>query len=234
MPAPLEPLDKPLPLHQSVQAALRRHIVDQGLRPGDALPSEGELARQLGVGRNSVREGVKALESLGVVEVRRGAGVFVRAFSLGPLLDNLPHALGEGLRAVQDILQIRQALELSLIDSALAATTEAHLAELRAITAAMQLKAVRGQDFAAEDRAFHRALFAPLGNAMLLSLIDTFWNVYERVAGPARLETQDPLQTWRDHLAIVDAVAARDLPAARQRLAAHYSGIASRLAGQQE
>jgi len=98
----------------------------------------------------------------------------------------------------------------------------------------MQLKAVRGQDFAAEDRAFHRALFAPLGNAMLLSLIDTFWNVYERVAGPARLETQDPLQTWRDHLAIVDAVAARDLPAARQRLAAHYSGIASRLAGQQE
>lgn len=229
MPADLQPLDRPLPLHQSVQAALRRYIVDRDLRAGDPLPSEAELARRLGVGRNSVREGVKALESLGVVEVRRGAGVYVRAFTLGPLLENLPYAFGQTLQEVQDILQIRQALELSLIEAVVDSTTAAQLAGLRGLVGAMEIKAARGQDFADEDRAFHHALFQPLGNAMLLSLLDAFWHVFRQVAGPARLETQDPVKTWQDHQAIVDAVAERDVALAKRRLTEHYRGISGRL-----
>ena len=229
MSAELQPLDKPVALHHSVQAALRRYIVDKDLRAGDPLPSEAELARRLGVGRNSVREGVKALESLGVVEVRRGAGVYVRAFTLGPLLENLPYAFGQTLQEVQDILQIRQALELSLIEAVLSCATAEHVAALRRVVDAMAIKAARGQDFADEDRAFHHALFQPLGNAMLLSLLDAFWHVFHQVAGPARLETQDPMKTWQDHQAIVEALAARDVALAKQRLNEHYRGIAGRL-----
>ena len=228
-PAELQPVDRPVPLHHSVQAALRRYIVDKDLRAGDPLPSEAELARRLGVGRNSVREGVKALESLGVVEVRRGAGVYVRAFTLGPLLENLPYAFGQTLQEVQDILQIRQALELSLIEAALKRATVEDVATLRRIVAAMEIKAARGQDFADEDRAFHHALFEPLGNAMLLSLLDAFWHVFHQVAGPARLETQDPMKTWQDHQAVVDALAAHDVLLAKQRLTEHYLGISGRL-----
>lgn len=229
MTAPLQPLDRPQPLHLSVQAALRRYIVDNRLQPGDPLPPEGELARQLGIGRNSVREGVKALESLGVLEVRRGVGAFVRAFTLAPLLENLPYAFGESLREVEDILQIRQALELSLIETVLLTLSDAQVRELERVTQAMEIKAARGQDFAEEDRAFHQALFAPLGNAMLLTLLDAFWHVFHKVSGTARLETQDPVKTCRDHVAIVQAVRARDLPAARHCLAEHYVGIGSRL-----
>ncbi len=229
MASPLQPLDKPLSLHLSVQTALRRYIVDNRLQAGEPLPPEGELARQLGIGRNSVREGIKALESLGVLEVRRGVGAFVRAFTLAPLLENLPYAFGDSLREVQDILQIRQALELSLIESVLQTITDAQLAELRRILQAMEIKAARGQDFAEEDRGFHQALFAPLHNQMLLALIDAFWTVFHRVAGPARLETQEPMKTWRDHQAIFEAASARDLQATKQRLANHYTGIATRL-----
>lgn len=229
MPPQLQPLDRPPSLHLSVQASLRQFIVDNQLQPGDPLPPEGTLARQLGIGRNSVREGVKALESLGVLEVRRGVGAFVKAFSLGPLLDNIPYTFGRSLREVQDILQIRRALELSLIEDVVRGISAPEIAELRRITDAMAIKAARGQDFADEDQAFHQALFAPLGNTMLLALIATFWRVFYQVSGPARLQTQDPRQTCQDHVAIVDAVAAGDIADAKARLGEHYAGITLRL-----
>ena len=229
MASPLRPLDRPTSLHLSVQATLRRFIIDNDLRAGDPLPPEGTLARDLGIGRNSVREGVKALESLGVLEVRRGVGAFVKAFTLGPLLDNLPYSFGQSLRAVEDILQIRSALELSLIEEVLRVISPAQIDALRQITEAMAIKAKRGDDFSDEDSAFHQALYAPLDNAVLSALSDTFWRVFQQVAGPARLETQDPIQTWKDHVAIVNAVAAGDVPAAKLCLAQHYTVIAARL-----
>src|SRR5438034_254449 len=65
--AVLRSLGKRQLLHEAVQEELKRYITENGMRPGDALPSEAELARQLGVGRNSVREAVKSLEALGQV-----------------------------------------------------------------------------------------------------------------------------------------------------------------------
>lgn len=225
----LRAIDRPPPLHHTVQAALKQFIVEHGLRAGDPLPPESSLAQQLGIGRNSVREGVKALESLGVLEVRRGVGAFVKAFTLDPLLENLPLAYGEGLRDVQDVLQIRKALETSLIDDVVAAITPEHIAQLRSIVAAMGAKASQGLAFPDEDRAFHRALFATLENTMLLGLIETFWRIFYKVSGWSDLQTHDPMATYRDHLAILDAVAAGDAKAARRQLDRHYSGVASRL-----
>ena len=230
----LKPLDRPPSLHQSVQAALRHFIIDNNLQAGDPLPPEGTLARELGIGRNSVREGIKALESLGVLEVRRGVGAFVKAFTLEPLLENLPYSFGQSLRACEDILQIRSALEVSLIEEVVNAISAQQLDALRKLTEAMAIKARRGEDFSDEDSAFHQALFAPLGNAVLLALIETFWRVFYKVAGPTRLQTQDPLKTWEDHVAIVNAVAARDVSAAKQRLEQHYTGISTRLRARRE
>lgn len=230
----LKPLDRPPSLHHSVQAALRHFIIDNNLQAGDPLPPEGTLARELGIGRNSVREGIKALESLGVLEVRRGVGAFVKAFTLEPLLENLPYTFGQSLRAVEDILQIRSALEVSLIEEVVNTISAEQLDTLQKITEAMAIKARRGEDFSDEDSAFHQALFAPLGNAMLLALNETFWRVFYKVAGPTRLETQDPLKTWEDHVAIVDAVAARDVSASKQRLEQHYASISTRLRQRRE
>ncbi len=213
----------------SVQTALKQYISKNDLKAGDSLPPEGKLATQLGIGRNSVREGIKALESLGLLEVRRGVGAFVKAFTLEPLLDHLPYAFGQGLREVEEILQIRQALEVSLIEDVVLAISDIELMELTRITEVMGLKAARGEDFANEDMAFHKALFATLQNTMLLSLLETFWRVFYRVSGRTRLQTQDPMATYRDHLAILDAVTERDSVNAKLRLVAHYAGISTRL-----
>ena len=129
----LQRVARPPLLHVSVQDSLKQFIGDNGLVGGDALPPEGALARELGVGRNSVREAIKALESVGVLETRRGIGVFVRDFSFDPLLEHLPYGIGRELRDVEDVLEIRRTLELGLIEKAVAAIGPEDLAALRAV-----------------------------------------------------------------------------------------------------
>jgi DNA-binding FadR family transcriptional regulator len=217
-------------LHVSVQSALKQFILDNALQAGDPLPPEAALARQLGVGRNSVREAIKSLESLGIVETRRGIGVFVRAFTLEPLMKQLPFTMSGSLHDLRDILEVRQALEVSLIEKVIGRIDDDNLGELRSIVEAMGAKARTAQSFSEEDRAFHKSLFRSLGNELLMQLIDTFWTVFHHASTRAHLGTTDPQATWRDHVAIVDAVARRDLAAARQKLDQHYADIASRLA----
>lgn len=222
---PIEPLKRPPPLHVSVRDSLRRYIEDNRLAAGDPLPPESELAQQLGVGRNSVREAIKALESLGVLETRRGVGVFVKAFSFQPLLENLAYGLQISLREVEELREVRRVLETGLIGRTIAMVGADDLAALREITERMRVKAEAGESFAEEDQSFHRLLFRCQDNATLSALIDVFWMAFYKASDFANLANPTPLATWRDHHEIVEAIAAKDVDLARQRLDAHYSGI---------
>lgn len=225
MDQPLKPLERAPLLHESVQESLRKYIEDNRLEAGAALPPEGYLAQQLGVSRNSVREAIKALASLGILETRRGIGVFVKEFSFKPLLDNLAYGLQTSLRNIEELRQIRQVLEVGLIDKTIEMINDEDLAELRAVTERMRIRAERNESFAEEDQQFHQLLFRCQNNQMLSALIDIFWTAYYKVSGFADLENPTPLATWRDHHEIVEAIAAKDVDAARSRLAAHYAGL---------
>jgi DNA-binding FadR family transcriptional regulator len=222
---PIRPLERAPLLHVSVQESLRSYIEENRLEAGAPLPPESYLAQQLGVGRNSVREAIKALASLGILETRRGIGVFVKEFSFKPLLDNLAYGLQMSLRDIEELRQIRQVLEVGLIDKTIEMISAEDLAELREVTDRMRMRAERNDSFAEEDQQFHQLLFRCQNNQMLSSLIDIFWMAFYKVSGFADLKNPDPLSTWRDHHEIVEAIAAKDVEAARSRLAAHYSGI---------
>jgi DNA-binding FadR family transcriptional regulator len=222
---PLKPLARPPSLHASVQESLRSYIEGNNLVAGDPLPPESFLAQQLGVSRNSVREAIKALESIGILETRRGIGVFVKAFSFQPLLDNLAYGMQDSLRDVEELRVIRCVLETGLIDKTVEMIGADDLAELRATTEKMREHAERNESFAEYDRQFHQLLFRCQNNKMLSALIDIFWTAFYKASDFANLTNPTPLATWRDHHDIVEAIAAKDVEAARRRLAAHYSGI---------
>ena len=81
-------------LNELIRDYVKQHILDHGLSAGDPLPSETQLAQELGVGRGSVREAIKALQSLGIVEVRHGDGLYVRPYFIECFSDDLvdpPH-----------------------------------------------------------------------------------------------------------------------------------------------
>lgn len=228
-PKPLQPLERPPSLYHSVQEAIRTYILDNSLQAGDALPPETEFARQLGVSRNLVREAVKALESLGVLEIRRGSGLFVRDFSFEPLLDNLYYGLLFDLRELAELLQVRRVLETGMMADVIQSLSAEQLAGLQGTVERMRLRAEKGEAFVEEDREFHQWLFQNLGNKTLLKLLDIFWLTFRKAAEHVDLWDYQPTQTYRDHAAILEAVMARDVAQARTALDQHYQGLTEKL-----
>lgn len=220
-------------LHQTVQDRIKRFIIERGYRPGDPLPAEAELARALGVSRPSLREAMKALQILGVVETRHGAGTFVGRFSFSPMVDGLIFRirsdLGRDVQTIRDLLEIRMTLENALVTRVATDRTPEHLAEMRAIVERMETCAARHEEFFEEDRLFHEALYRPLGNALVVTLIQAFWEVLSRVRDELRFVPVPPTVTAADHRRIVQALEAGDQAAAAEAMTTHFDGIMHRI-----
>jgi DNA-binding FadR family transcriptional regulator len=216
-------------LYRTVQDQIKRYIVEHDLHAGDALPPETHLVRDLGVSRPSVREAVKALESLGILETRPGKGLFVRPFSLDPILDNLAYSLLFDHSSIAELLEVREQLEVGLLPRAIAAMTADRMSALRGIVQRMQARAERGEPFPGEDRAFHRTLAEAAGNRLQLRLLDVFWVVFQRLRDRALQLDAAPPRTWRNHQRILDHVEAMDAPAAQRAMADHFDDLKLRL-----
>ncbi|MEM7031277.1 MAG: FadR/GntR family transcriptional regulator [Chloroflexota bacterium] len=199
--------------------------MDNQLQANDALPPETELAKQLGISRNSVREAVKSLESLGIVETRRGSGIFVREFSFEPLLDNLAYSLLFDLEQTSHLSEVRRVLEVGMIEQAMKAMSSKQMARLQDVTARMKEKAEKSEPFLQEDREFHQCLFENLGNKVLLKVLDAFWLSYRKASEQTQIEIRDPMYTYQFHEAILNAIAARNTRQAKIALDQHYDGL---------
>lgn len=216
---------RPQPVYRAVIEFIKDYILSNGLKHGDTLPSEVELSRQLGVSRTSVREAVKALGSLGVVETRPGAGLCVGSFTFGSLVEMLPYGLLQDLTDLRDLLEVRHVLEVGMIASAIEVMAEETLASLRSTLEQMQRKAERGERMFDEDRRFHQLLYQDTGNRTLLKVLDAFWLACHKASQYAKLPQADPKVTFQVHLDIVRAIEAKDVAAAKASLERHYDGI---------
>lgn len=232
----LKPLKRAPLLYQSVQEAIQNYINENDLKPGDPLPAESELARQLQVSRNSVREAVKALESIGILETRRGSGLFVKNFSFDPVLETLPYALLTDIDELVDLLEIRCILEVSMISSAIQMMTPDTLAKLHSVVEKMRISAEQGEPFPDEDQEFHDLLFENIENRVLSKLLRLFWLMMHKTLQYAREDIYDPnpSRTYQDHVVILDSIVRQDEHAARDALKQHYGSIEERLRRTQE
>lgn len=217
-------------LYQVVQDEIKAYIIQNSLIPGDALPPETEWSELLGVSRNSVREAVKSLETLGVLEAKPGAGLFVRNFSFDPLLQHLGFGMMFNLKQLADILEVRFHLEYGMIDWAVRAVTPDQLTQLQAILARMYTAAENGHYSAEEDRNFHHVLWANVDNTIVGKILDVFWKIFRQAQERAALpEPARPIATYQRHVAIVEALEQRNIEAARLAMERHYTGIQERL-----
>jgi DNA-binding FadR family transcriptional regulator len=219
-------------LYESTQERIKEYILTHGLRGGDALPTEGRLAVALGISRTSVREAVKALESVGVLETRPGVGLFVRAFSFDPIVANLEYSLLFDHHTLVELLAVRMQLEAGFIELAAESITPDQIRVLRSLADRMGERAAQGEppgDFKEEDRLFHRTLYSGLGNNLLLKLLDVFWTVYRHLRAQAHVEAIDNVRTWENHRRLVEALERHDGAAARDAMIQHFGGIRARI-----
>ncbi|GAB3451103.1 FadR/GntR family transcriptional regulator [Actinophytocola sediminis] len=204
-------------------------ILSRGLKSGDPLPTETELVETLGVSRNSVREALKALQALDIVEIRHGYGTYVGRLSLDPLADGLTfralHDIGRDLRSMEEILEVREALENALIRRVAATVPDTDLAALDEVTRRMSDRAKSGETFADEDREFHEILYRSLNNALVTQLLRAFWDVFHRVNHRLGVTDPHPLQTVRRHRAIVTALRKHDVARAEIAMTEHFRNL---------
>ena len=212
--------------YQEVRDRIRDYILDNRLRGGDPLPSEPSLARQLAVSRNAVREGLRALEAQGILEVRAGSGSFVREVVLDDLLASFTYSLFFDRDGVDELYLIRQKLEENFLPAALANLSPETIAQLHRLLTGMGTCGSWGSRYLGYDIQLHRTIFSGVGNRTLLKLFDIFRIINERASHVLK---RRPTSALRDdlaaHVALVEAVEQRDLPAARRALRRSWAGF---------
>lgn len=202
-------------------------ILVEGLVPGDPMPTETALCERLGISRSSVREAMRTLASLDIVEVRHGHGTFVGQLSLSPLVDGLLFRArlddGNDLRALREVVELRIALDLSVADQLAELYCDTTNLELEGLVEQMRDLASDGRPFPEADAAFHTALFSHLDNGLLRQLAQAFWEIHTVAVPLLELPpAEDILDTVDAHQAMLTALEAGDADAYRQAVHAHY------------
>jgi DNA-binding FadR family transcriptional regulator len=214
---------------------IKQLILTRGLGPGDPLPTESELCETLDVSRSSVREAIRTLSTLDIVDVRHGHGTFVGAMSLDPMVEALVFRgvlSPEGsLNALRDVVEVRLALDLAMADRVVEGTTNGDGAELSALVDEMVDKAGRGESFLDADRAFHTKLFGVTSNRLAQQLVGAFWDVHTAVLPLLGIAPPADIQlTAKAHGDMLEAALRGDVDAYRQAVIAHYQPLQRSLA----
>ena len=168
-----------------LQDKIKSLIIKQNLKSGDLMPTENELIEQLGVSRSSLREAIKSLEALHILDIRHGVGTFVSESSLVPMIRGLSFHTQLNLHndhnQLINILDIREILEYGFAPMILGKISQEQTALLQKSVANME-KNAREQKFSPKDEYhIHLKLYEPLNNPLLIQYLDAFWQIYQQV-----------------------------------------------------
>lgn len=209
---------------------IKDYILTQGLRPGDVLPTETELCENLGVSRSSVREAIRTLSTLDIVEVRHGRGTFVGNMSLDAMVESLVFRgvliPGDDLQALREVVEVRQALDMSMAERIVDGLRGTADPNLHALVEQMVQSAREGQTFPKQDRHFHTELLEHVGNSLVGQLVTAFWDVHTAVMPRLGLSLPADLeQTAQAHGDMLRAAEAGDVEAFRAAVVDHYAPL---------
>jgi len=219
-------------LHGQVVHELGRRIVGGACAPGEALPNEEELCRELGVSRTALRESVKVLAAKGLVESRPRIGTRVRASESWNLLD--PDVLAWRCATSPDsgfVLHLNEMREIIEPASAALAARNRSTAQLRQIedAYAAMVEATTLETFVAADLEFHSAIVSATNNPLLRPLVAMIGSALEMLLALSARKADDPKVGLPDHRAVLDAIRAQDSATAARRMAGLLSDTRERL-----
>src|SRR5881409_3349557 len=151
--------------YEQVAEQIQKLVAEGSLKPGDRLPPERELATRFGVARSSIRDAVRTLEVMGILEPRQGTGTVVRDLSADSLVVPLASVLTRKREMVAELLDVRRIIEPALAARAARNASEEEVAELAEILRRQEEKMRRGEPAIEEDSQFHYALAVAAGNS---------------------------------------------------------------------
>ena len=200
------------PISVTILNMITDEILSGNLKPGDKLPTEIELAENLGVGRNSVREAIKMLSSFGVIEVKMGAGTFIAESMPGAILDPLMLSLAFEQGTSKELVDLRFMIEIGAAELAIDAASDEDIAALEAANEKLKEAADKNindpQYLRDVDLNVHYTLFGITGNRFVAKIGKAIYRLF--FASIERTVEIDPYRAYRNHKLYIDAIKARD------------------------
>ncbi|HHY94586.1 MAG TPA: FadR family transcriptional regulator [Firmicutes bacterium] len=218
----MEPVRKVM-LYEEIARRIREHVQQNGMVPGSKLPSERDLAYQLGVSRNSVREALRILELQGLVTVRSGGGTFVSAVytdGVSGLAEDVDAEPGTLL----ELQEVRRMFEVEAARLAALRAEAGDFARMEELVAATYEKAVRGRDVLQEDLAFHGAVVKATKNHVMERMYDTIVDLLIEVR-KAGLSRSSSKEVAVQHEKVLSGIKSRNLQTAAQFMLEHLTSV---------
>lgn len=213
-------------LSDAVTDSVIAQIREGRYRAGDRLPTERELAEQLGVGRTSVREGLRFLEKLGILEIRQGTGTVVRSLSLGEVFEHLVPVqtiIELPNRDVRNIMHVRRVLETESAQLAARHATEKQLGRLERLLDGMAASLEEPRDYLEMDLEFHVVVAEAAANPVLAQLVNLIRDIYTRYFEIVLRDPEMNKTSLDFHRQLYAALRDHDPEAARRHILDHLS-----------
>jgi GntR family transcriptional regulator, transcriptional repressor for pyruvate dehydrogenase complex len=210
-------------VYEAVAEQIERLILRK-LKPGDKLPSERELAEMLQVSRSSIRDAIRSLELIGLVEPRQGAGTIVCEpgdASIKPFAEALKHRK----ELVSELLDFRKMLEPALAARAATHASAEQVAVLEEILERQEVKLSAGEHAIAEDAEFHYNIALASGNSVLIKILDLIMDMLRDTRQRALQVPGRPQKSLGGHRRILAAIKKHDGEGAKAAMRRHIEDI---------
>jgi GntR family transcriptional repressor for pyruvate dehydrogenase complex len=211
-------------VYEEVAQQIERLILKK-LKPGDKLPSERELAEMLRVSRSSIRDAIRGLELMGMVEPRQGAGTIVREISSDSLINPFSNALKRRRESVSELLDFRKMLEPPLAARAAMHASADEVTEMEEILRRQEAKQVQGESAVAEDSEFHYSVALASGNSVVLKVLDILMDLLRETRERSLQVEGRPQKSIAGHRRILAAIKRHDAEGAKAAMRRHIEDV---------
>ena len=209
-------------LYEQVLERIRAHVEETGLRAGDKLPSERDLAERLGVSRASIKQAIVVLEVQGLLESRHGGGTYLRSDQLD--VEPVDELVARRSR-LPEVLEAREALETKLAELAAQRRTPTDLAAIDAALEYMSAEIERGEHGIEGDRRFHEAVTAAANSGLLAEFMRSIAPQIAESRNESLRQPGRPPRSLAQHQKIADAIRASDPKAAATAMRRHVQTV---------
>jgi GntR family transcriptional repressor for pyruvate dehydrogenase complex len=218
-------------IYEEIVRQVKAMIAEGRLKGGDRLPPERDLAEKFVVSRTSVREALRALESLGLVEIRAGEGTFVRQVSIESLIEPLALLMVSQREAIGELFEARRLLEPALAALAAGRATPEEIHEMERILETQASEVAAGRTGLAQDAQFHAAIGTAAHNRAITRLAHAIMDLLTQSREESLNTPGRPTRSHEDHRRVLSAIAARDAEAARRAMLEHLGAVEALVLG---
>jgi GntR family transcriptional repressor for pyruvate dehydrogenase complex len=211
---------------EEVADRVRTLMLDGTFPAGEPLPSERHLAERFGVSRGSIRDALRTLETIGLLETRHGQGTFPHELSVDRLVAPLASVMAYRSDLQDELLDVRRMFEPAVARVAALRATEEDLADLQRILDTQRQKLKSGQSAIVEDTAFHAVLARATRNRVVMSIMATLNDLLVESRTQSLQQKGRPARSVDGHEAVVAALRRQDADGASQAMYNHIDQIA--------